>query len=162
MSNKQLFTMWCGIGAIVLPWCLVICYDIDYIFLVHPFIWPFIVSLVTIGFIVTLRYKEHEDLHLKRGFFRLILVLSIVAFTYPLIRPIFCALIAIISQPFSTKYLRYLPQALMKSGIGFATFWVVYGVVNYIVVPAVNHVLRGFCDVNTKVKNRTPVHEQKE
>jgi len=61
MNKKQLICMWCGIAAIVFFTLLVLEKSSDISDLVGWMIIIFLIALVTIGLIITLKDKKQKD-----------------------------------------------------------------------------------------------------
>ncbi len=128
MNWKQLASMWCGIGLV---FCVAVVtvlgsYDPDHALFAF---WAFLVILVTVGLIMTLRTKNAKqngsrEMNLRKGFKRLVFILSLI----PVLIGIAIALMGIVEEENELLIVGFLTAL-----IGFVAIWAVYGVVLYIV-----------------------------
>jgi len=139
MNKKQLVAMWCGIAAIV--------------FLMVPVIadpevlkngsWravQFIVVLVTGGLIVTFKDRKSErQLDVNRGFARVVLLLSLLAFVG------FCTFGTVL---FIDETQRDVDNdswfAFVLGFVSVAVLWTIYLIVFSITAPLIRWIAKGF------------------
>jgi len=140
MNKKQLICMWCGIVAVML--CafvtIVSAYYPDYAYFG---VWVLLITLVTCALIYTFKDKKRPEgerekpTDLRRGFRRVILLLSLLSASVFLIVGIINALAGEWGD---------VPSCLIGASASFAGVWVVYGIIRCVITPVACWLVKGF------------------